>query len=242
MYRHGASPLHRLPAQVAITTTFGFVVAVVLTPREAMWAFGLYASMAIAALVLARLPPGFVGARLLVLVPFLLAAASLPLLEGPPDAFWGLSREGLWDAWNIAAKGVLGATASVVLAATHEPPDLVTGLERLRVPRVVTAIMGFMVRYLELVVGEVARMRVAMRSRGHHARGVAGVAPMGRALGSLFIRVYERGERVYLAMASRGYHGTMPASGAVAPMASWAAGAGVVVLAAAVAAIAAVTT
>jgi cobalt/nickel transport system permease protein len=241
MYHHGASRLHRLPAQVAIATTFGFVFAVVLTPREVVWAFAAFACIVVSAIVMARLPPGFVAARLLVLVPFLLAAATLPQLEGPPDALWGLSREGLWDAWNIAAKGILGASASIVLAATHEPPDLVAGLERLRVPRVVTAIMGFMIRYLELVVGEVARMRVAMRSRGHHARGIGGVAPMGQALGSLFIRVYERGERVYLAMASRGYHGTMPASGAVASAGAWVAGAAVVAVAATVAAVAAVT-
>jgi cobalt/nickel transport system permease protein len=136
---------------------------------------------------------------------------------------------------------MLGAAASIVLAATHEPPDLVGGLERMRVPRAVTGIMGFMIRYLELVVGEVARVQVAMRSRGHHRRGVRGAAPMARALGSLFVRVFERGERVYLAMASRGYRGTMPATGAVAPAATWGVGAAVVIIAGTLAVVAAVT-
>jgi cobalt/nickel transport system permease protein len=242
MYHHGTSPLHRAPPQVAIATLLGFVVAVVVTPREAVWTFAIYAAMVAAGVALARLPAGFLATRLLVLAPFLVAAGTLPLVEGPPDTFWGLSQEGLWDAWNIAAKGLLGAAGSIVLAATHEPPDLVTGLERLRVPRMVTGIMGFMIRYLELVVGEMARLRVAMRSRGHHRRGVAGVAAMGGALGSLFVRVFERGERVYLAMASRGYRGTMPPSGSVATAATWGVGVAVVITAGALAAIAVATT
>jgi cobalt/nickel transport system permease protein len=47
-----------------------------------------------------------------------------------------------------------------------------------------------------------------------------------RTVGSVFVRTYERGERVYLAMLSRVYTGSMPASGAVAvPAVQWVAAA-----------------
>ncbi|MGH3663935.1 MAG: CbiQ family ECF transporter T component, partial [Micromonosporaceae bacterium] len=57
--------------------------------------------------------------------------------------------------------------------------------------------------------------------------------------GALFVRAFERGERVYLAMVSRGYTGRMPALAVErAPVSSWLAGLTPAVLAAAVLAIA----
>jgi cobalt/nickel transport system permease protein len=100
--------------------------------------------------------------------------------------------------------------ASLTLAATTEPRHLLAGLERLHVPNLLVQIMGFMVRYLDVVTDEMARMRVARESRGFNARNVRHWPILARSSGALFIRSYERGERVHLAMLSRGYTGTMP--------------------------------
>ncbi len=70
--------------------------------------------------------------------------------------------------------------------------------------------MGFMVRYLDVVTGEMARMMTAMRSRGYDPRSPRHWPTLARTLGALFIRSYERGERVHLAMLSRGYDGALP--------------------------------
>jgi cobalt/nickel transport system permease protein len=70
--------------------------------------------------------------------------------------------------------------------------------------------MGFMVRYLEVVTGELSRMRIARDARGFRARSVKQWPVLGATLGALFIRSYERGERVHLAMLSRGYTGQLP--------------------------------
>ena len=231
LYRHGRSPIHRLAPQVKVVAAFGFVVAVVVTPREAVWAFAAHAGVVAAVLTAARIPPGFALRRLAAIAPFLVAVATLPLIGPPPDAAWGLSQSGLWSAWNIAAKGVLGTLASICLAATTEASDLVTGLERLHVPRVVTAIMGFTVRYLDVVAGEVSRSLVAMRSRGYRPRWLGGAGPLARSLGGLFVRSFERGERVYLAMASRGYAGRMPSTGLRVIATSWTPAVAVVVVA-----------
>ena len=101
--------------------------------------------------------------------------------------------------------------ASLVLATTTEPRHVVAGLERLRLPSQLVQIMGFMVRYLEVVTGEMARMKVARESRGFRARRSAPWPVLATTAGALFIRSYERGERVHLAMLSRGY--TRPAAG-----------------------------
>jgi cobalt/nickel transport system permease protein len=122
-----------------------------------------------------------------------------------------LSVDGVWATWNIVAKATLGATASIVLSATTAVPDLLHGLTRLRVPRVPVAIVAFMVRYLDLLAADqLRRMRTAMTARCHDPRWLWQARPIASSAGVLFVRSYERGERVHQAMQARGYTGTMP--------------------------------
>jgi cobalt/nickel transport system permease protein len=67
-----------------------------------------------------------------------------------------------------------------------------------------------MLRYVNVVSDEMERMKVARQSRGFEAKGIADWKILTQAAGALFIRSYERGERVHLAMLSRGYSGNMP--------------------------------
>ncbi len=209
LYLHGDSLLHRLPAQCKLAAMVLFVLAVVATPREAFWAFGVEAAIVAALVAVAGIPLRFFATRLLIEVPFLLFAVFLPFLGGGRQVF-GLSVEGLWGAWTIFAKGTLGVSASVLMAATTPVPEILSGMDRLRVPRVITAIAGFMVRYLEVIAGEIRRQRIAMLSRGYRPRWLWQARGLATAAGALFVRAYERGERVYFAMASRGYQGQMP--------------------------------
>lgn len=214
LYVHGHSPVHRLAPHVKLLAALGFVVAVVATPREAVWAFGVDAAMLLGVTVTAGLRARFVLARLVVVVPFVGAALLIPLVaSGEQVEVLGLavSREGLWGTWNVVGKATLGATTSILLAATTEIPSLLRGMARLRVPPTLTTIAAFMIRYLEVVAGEIGRMRTAMTARGHDPRWLRQARPMASAAGALFIRTYERGERVHAAMVSRGYTGTMPA-------------------------------
>jgi cobalt/nickel transport system permease protein len=214
---------------VKIAAAFIFVFAVVATPREAVWAFGLYAALLVTLLAVAGLRPRFVLTRMVLEIPFVLATFLFPFLAGGPSVeVLGveLSRAGLWDMWNIIAKATLGLLTSIVLAGTTEIPKILAGFDALRVPRIITAIMGFMIRYLDVVLGEFRRMRVAMQSRAYAPRWLGHVRPYAQSAGTIFVRSYERGERVYLAMASRGYTGHMPAATiGRASAVEWAAGA-----------------
>ena len=75
------------------------------------------------------------------------------------------------------------------------------------------SITAFMVRYLTILTGEAERMHVARQSRGYEPRWLWQAGAMAASVGTLFVRAYERGERVHLAMCSRGYDGTMPELG-----------------------------
>lgn len=213
LYLHEHSPVHRLEPEVKLASVLLFVVSVAITPRQAVLAFAFYTVIAIAVVVLARIPFRFVLVRLLVILPFLIFAAFIPLI-GTGDRiellWFTVSVDGLWAAWGIVVKATLGAVASIVLVASTEAPAILRGMARLRVPAMIVAIAGFMVRYLELIVEEFGRMRVAMASRGYEPRWLGDLRPVAAGAGAMFIRSYERGERVHSAMVSRGYAGVMP--------------------------------
>jgi cobalt/nickel transport system permease protein len=213
LYVHEHSPVHALPPHVKVVATVAFVVTVAVTPAPAVAVFAVAAIVLAAVARLARVPFRFVAARLVVVVPFLLVASMVPFVaSGERTEVLGVSvsAEGLAAGFGIAARATLGASASILLAATTEVPRLLRGLERLRVPPVLTQIATFMVRYLEVVAGEFGRMRTAMVARGHDPRWLWQARPVAAATGALFVRSYERGERVHAAMLARGYAGTMP--------------------------------
>ncbi|TDC52695.1 cobalt ECF transporter T component CbiQ [Actinomadura sp. KC345] len=213
LYVPGASPVHRLPPQTKIVAVLAFVLLVVATPRERMWAFGGYALLLAAVALIARVPFRTVARRTVIEVPFVAFALLIPFVaEGERIGVLGVqvSQGGLWDAWNILAKATLGVVASILLAATTEPRLLLLGIERLRMPPLLTQIAAFMLRYADVVTAELGRMRVARASRGFAARDVRATRVLARSIGALFLRSYERGERVHLAMLSRGYDGRMP--------------------------------
>ncbi len=205
---HGRTRLHALPAHIKIVATLAYVVAVVLTPREAVWALGLQALLLLGAVLASRVPLRHLAPRLLVEVPFVVFALLMPLVATGPRVDVGplsLSEAGLWGAWNLLAKGTLGVGASLLLAATTEPADVVAGLARLRLPSQLVLILGFMVRYADVVTGQLRAMRVARESRGFRGGGLR--SWLASTAGALFVRSYERGERVHLAMLSRGFDG-----------------------------------
>ena len=117
---HGHSPVHEL-AEAKVAATVLFVFAVVVTPREAFWAFGLDAAIVIAVALVAAVPLGRLARRLVIELPFLAFALFLPFIgqgERVQVGFLSLSVAGLWGAWNILIKGTLG----VAPRRCSEPP------------------------------------------------------------------------------------------------------------------------
>ena len=211
LHFHGHSVVHRLPAHAKLVALLGFVVTVVLTPRTAFAAYAVYLALVLVAQRRSRVPFGYYAKRMVVEVPFVGFALLMPFVATGPRVEVGplrLSEGGLLAAWALLAKGTLGVMASLVLATTTEPRHVVAGLERLRLPHQLVQIMGFMVRYLDVVTDELRRMRTARESRGFTARDPRHWPVVARSAGALFIRSFERGERVHLAMISRGYDGS----------------------------------
>jgi cobalt/nickel transport system permease protein len=213
LHFHGHSPVHRAPAHLKIVALVVFMLTVVATPRDWYPVFGVYLLVLLTVIAVSGVPYGYLAKRMVVEVPFVLFAVLVPFIaHGPTTEVLGVtvSEPGLLAAWGLLAKGTLGVLASLTLAATTEPVAILAGLRRLRMPDLVVQIMGFMIRYLDVVTAEMGRMLVGMRSRGCDPRSPRHWPALARSLGALFIRSYERGERVHLAMLSRGYTGVLP--------------------------------
>jgi len=242
LYVHGHTRVHGLAPQCKLAAQLLFVIAVVATPREAFWAFAIYAAILVGLIRLAELPVGFVLKRLVIEVPFVLFAVLLPFIgRGERTDIFGLSLavEGLWGAWNILAKATIGLGASILVAATTTMPEFLRGFERLHLPKAFTSTASFMIRYFDVIADEMRRMKVARQARGYDPRWLWQARAVAASAGSLFIRSYERGERVYQAMLSRGYTGSLPrVDEAPATGATWAAALTVPAAAAAIATIA----
>ena len=106
----------------------------------------------------------YLAPRMVVEVPFVVFAVLVPFIAtGPRTEVLGVSvsEPGLLAGIALLVKGTLGVLASLTLAATTEPQDLLRGLQRLRMPDLIVQIMGFMIRYLDVVTAELGRMMTA---------------------------------------------------------------------------------
>jgi cobalt/nickel transport system permease protein len=228
LYRPGTSPVHRTAPQVKIIAALLAVICVVSTPRTEFWAFGAYLVVLLAVWRVAGIPGRWFAGRAFIELPFVILALVMPFLGGGERfEFLGLSLSlgGALAGWNILAKGTLGILISLTLAGTTMPRELILGMQRLHAPAMLTTIATLMLRYLTVIAAEARRMRIARIARGHDPRFLWQVGATARGVGQLFVRSYERGERVHLAMVSRGFAGTMPdPGGASAAGRTWLAG------------------
>ncbi|MDI7278144.1 MAG: cobalt ECF transporter T component CbiQ, partial [Anaerolineae bacterium] len=135
---------------------------------------------------------------------------------------WRLTMTGAGCAAlaEVLARAWLSVLAAGLLTATTPFADLLAALQSLGLPRVLVALVSFLYRYLFVLVDEAERLWRAReaRSAGQGARAGGSLAWRARVLGglvgSLFIRSYERSERVYQAMLTRGFQGEIRSLGA----------------------------
>ncbi len=218
------SVLHALEARPKVVATLLFALSVVLLPDGAWMGFLLAWGLLVAASAAGGVGMGYLLKRSLVALPFLLPALSIlftlpgrPLFRlalGP----WLLTatESGAVRFLSVLLRSWLSVQAAILLTAVTPFPEVIHALHHLRFPRLIVAVIAFMYRYLFVLGDEALRLLRARQSRsarvdarrgGGTLRWRAGVA--GGMAGQLFLRSYERSERVYAAMASRGYRGEL---------------------------------
>ena len=213
LYLHRHSVTHSLPAHVKIMTVLAFISVSVSTPITRWPAFVAFFLLLVAAALASKIPLLLLFKRALIEIPFIFFAILMPLFgTGEKFEIAGIElyREGLLAGTSIVVKGPLGVLAAVILSTTTTAREILRGLERLKLPAVMVQIASFMLRYVNVISDEMERMKVARESRGFVATGIKHWKVLATSAAALFIRSYERGERVHLAMLSRGFDGNLP--------------------------------
>lgn len=218
----GPSRVHQLDPRVKLIATLAFILSCSLVPAGA-W-LGLLLLLGLLAVVtrLAGLSPWLILRRSFVALPFVLVAVTLVFTTpGAPLLRLGLgswtltaSAPGLMRFLSIVVKSWLSVMMAVLLSATTTFPELLRAMRDLRLPRILVGIISFAYRYIFVLADEALRLNQARLSRSAQVAGAkAGgsiawrARVLGGMVGSLFIRSYERSERIYNAMLSRGYAG-----------------------------------
>lgn len=219
--------MHSLDPRVKFVLTLAFILTTALTPFGAWPVYVMLFSLDLAVALLSELGVGYVLKRALLALPFALAAlpvlfttAGSPLLYLPlgPLAFT-VTWQGVAHLAGIAVKSWLSVQMAVVLVGSTPFPELLVAMHAVKIPRLLVAIVGLMWRYLFVLADEALRLLRARESRStrpvNGGGGRVGGSLVWRArvaggmVGNLFLRAFDRADRIYAAMLSRGYDGEM---------------------------------
>ncbi|MDD1704860.1 MAG: cobalt ECF transporter T component CbiQ [Methanoregula sp.] len=217
------SVIHRLDARVKILIAFAAIIALVAIPYSPMiYSVGAVFFVFFAVLwCCTRLSPVIYGKRLLTIVPlwgiiiffqiFLKnryytdyhLVMSLPL---------GICiyAESIEFAFILLVKFVVCISFIILLSSTTKIHDLLEGAARLGLPAEFALALGMMIRYLFVFAYMYRKITETLRTKcfdafDRHLPYRYRLKQLGYLIGTMFIRSYEQGERVYTSMLCRGY-------------------------------------
>jgi len=223
-FRPRSSPVHAADPRLKLVLAVAFILTTSLTPRAAWPVYILLFALILSVEILSGLGVGYVLKRASLALPFVLAALPVFFTTKGAELFrlpigaWVLigTLEGLERFINVALKSWLSVQAAIVLASSTPFPELLHAMRAVHVPRLLVAMFGLMWRYLFVLVDEALRLMRARMARsgqsGKAGRRSGGSLPWrarvtGGMAGSLFLRGFERSDRIYVSMLSRGYDG-----------------------------------
>jgi len=145
------------------------------------------------------------------LVPFFVI---MPLSYPGESAFTvlglGFAWEGLRLATLIFIKAVSIVLVTYAIFGSSRFDISMLALQHLKCPKVVVQMLLFTYRYTFVFLEEMRRMHTSMQARGFVARtNMQTMTIFGHFVGTLLIRSFERTDRVFKAMLSKGYQGDL---------------------------------
>jgi cobalt/nickel transport system permease protein len=196
------SPLHLLDARTKLIGFTALIVAALWIPAGRTFAFFGFFFLTAILMGISQVPLGYIVGRTLILLPFVLLAG----LARP----WTRALDvTLFSA--LLLRSTLCLMILILLTNTTRFAELLRGLRKLGCPRILVLNLGFLYRYVFVLTEEVLRMRQARDCRRVGSLGFrAEFRTLGAMLGTLLVRSFERAERMYQAMLSRGYSGEIP--------------------------------
>ena len=212
-HREGDSLVHLADPRLKFIILFFYIFAVVIVPYSDCHLFFYLALIPLLLSLASGISLFHFLSKLSKLYPMVfLISFLLPFFSVNSDRVYSLGllniyQHGLQTFIMINVKAVLTMFLSVIITSTTDFNMLLKGLEKLRLPQIMIVILSFMYRFIFLLIDETERMWMAYQSRYIHLPFFVRIKFVARQIGVLFIRTYERGERVYQAMDARGFRG-----------------------------------
>jgi cobalt/nickel transport system permease protein len=210
--------LQRLDPRIKVVSFVGLLFFIIFSRPDSFFGFALYGLLILLLIGISKIPVYYILKRCLVVIPFILMT-SIFLLFGNQGATITLFHIGGfrinvasagWTMFlSVMIKGVLSVLCLTLLTASTPFPQLLAALESMKFPKLITMILSFMYRYIFLIEDEAMKMWRAMKSRSSGGSRLLRLRAITNMVGILFIKSFERGETVYLAMCSRGFDGTL---------------------------------
>jgi cobalt/nickel transport system permease protein len=204
-----ASLWYRLLPRTRLLCVVLLVFAIALTPHGRWSTWWLYGAGVGAIVHFSHLSPGALAKRVAVEFLFISALLLGTLFQPGGTPLWQsggvqITTLGLTVLGSVAIKALLSLWALNTLILTTTIPDLLDAMLTLRVPRLLVAIFAAMVRYIAVLGEEVVAMQRAALARNLMGRDRWQRLVVGNMIGALFVRTYDRAERIHRAMLSRG--------------------------------------
>ncbi len=195
-YANLNTPLHRLNTKAKIIGLFILLLTVIFTPIQFIAWFIFYGLIVLVLIRLSRVPLGFIGKRILELLPFIIIISLSGLFR----------RQGFLIFFNCTVKAFLALLLVIILSSTTKFQGLLEALKEMRFPKLFILLLSFMYRYSFLLEDQFLRTMRAFESRNiNQNNNFTKVKILSNILGVVFILTFERAERLYLAMCARGY-------------------------------------
>ncbi|WP_407919321.1 cobalt ECF transporter T component CbiQ [Devriesea agamarum] len=148
-------------------------------------------------------------------------------IGAPPDMpklwSWGwlsMTHQGLAMAGTLAGRGFSAMAALILFAATTPMTDVLTFLQRLRVPAPLIDIASLTYRLLFVLAEVTGRVREAQEQRLGYVGFRRSFHSLGLLLSSVLLRSWERAQRLEAGLACRGYDGELKVLTSPSPV-SW---------------------
>lgn len=213
-FSQGNSFFHGIDPRIKFIVFIPLVFIVAVSRGTGIGLFSLL--LAAVFIITAKIPPGPLLKRLLVVNIFVLFLwFTIPFsIKGQGLFSLGsvvASREGILYTLSITLKANAIFLFTVSILGTSEVFSLAHALYHLRVPRKLIYLFFFFYRYISVLHREYDSLVAALKVRGftpktnHHT-----YRTYAYLIGMLFIRSYERSQRIYNALLLRGFKGSFP--------------------------------
>jgi cobalt/nickel transport system permease protein len=212
-HRAGHSLIHQFDPRLKLAMMLFYIVAVVITSPERKILFLLYTGIVVTLALMSQVSLIHLLGKLARLYPMIFfISIFVPFFPAQHDVAHGFGfitiyEKGFEKFLLINIKSILAIFMSILITTTTDLMLLLKGMERLKIPRLAISIVSFMYRFIFLLIDEIERMIMAFQSRYFRLSLKNRIKMFANMIGVLFIRTYERGERIYLAMESRGFKG-----------------------------------